>query len=123
MTAQIIEIAGRKMAVLPVEDYARLVDIAEDKADTLAAEQAERRRLNGEEYLPAELVDRILGGESALRVWRKYRGLTLVALAEAVGTVKSNLSEIETGKAQGTARLWRALADELGVSVDDILPD
>lgn len=123
MTAQIIEIAGRRMAVLPVEDYARLVDIAEDKADALAAERAERRRLDGEEYLPAEMVDRILNGESALRVWRKYRGMTLAALAEAVGTVKSNLSEIETGKAQGTARLWRVLADELGVSVDDILPD
>ena len=74
MTAQILEIAGRKMAVLPVEEYELLVDIAEDKADATAAAEAENRRLEGEEYIPAEIVDRILGGESALRVWRKFRG-------------------------------------------------
>ncbi|MDQ8756031.1 helix-turn-helix transcriptional regulator [Sphingosinicella sp. LHD-64] len=123
MTAQIVEIAGRKMAVLPVEDYARLLDIAEDRADSAAAEQAEQRRLAGEEYLPAEMIDRILNGESPLRVWRQYRGMTLAALAKAVGTVKSNLSEIENGKAQGTMPLWRALARTLDVAVDDILAD
>lgn len=123
MTAQIVEIAGRKMAVLPVEDYARLIDVVEDKSDTTAAEAAEKRRIDGEEYLPAEMVDRILRGENALRVWRKHRGTTLAALAQAVGTTKSNLSEIENGKAQGRPALWRRLADALRVSADDILPE
>lgn len=123
MTAQIVEIAGRKMAVLPVEDYARLVDIVEDKADAAAAEAAERRRIEGEEYLPAEMVDRILSGESALRVWRKHRGMTLDQLAAVTGSRKSTLSEIENGKAQGKPALWRSLADALRVSTDDILPE
>ena len=57
MSVQIVEIAGQKMAVLPVSDYQRLVDIVEDKSDILAAHQAEQRRLGGEEYLPAALVD------------------------------------------------------------------
>jgi len=122
MSAQIVEIAGRKMAMLPVEDYERLLDIAEDRGDALAASAAEQRRLAGEEYLPAELVDRILDGENALRVWRKHRGMSLDELARRSGTRKSHLSEIENGKAQGRPTLWRALADTLNVSTDDILP-
>jgi DNA-binding XRE family transcriptional regulator len=105
MTAQIVEIAGRKMALLPVEDYARLIDIVEDKADTAAAEAAELRRIEGEEYLPSEMVDRILSGESALRVWRKHRGMTLSQLAATTGSRKSTLSLIENGKAQGKPAL------------------
>jgi ribosome-binding protein aMBF1 (putative translation factor) len=122
MTVQIVEIAGHKMALLPVAEYERLIDIAEDKTDALAAAEAERRRLEGEEYLPAELVDRILGGENPLKVWRKHRGMTLETLADKAGTQHSMLSRIENGKLQGTPGLWRRLAEALKVSADDILP-
>ena len=122
MSVQIVEIAGQKMAMLPVADYERLLDIVEDKADATAAADAERRRIEGEEYLPAEMVDRILAGESALRVWRKHRSLTLDQLASMAGIRKSFLSTIETGKARGAPTLWRALAEALNVSADDILP-
>ncbi|WP_241241913.1 helix-turn-helix domain-containing protein [Sphingobium algorifonticola] len=108
--------------MLPIEDYQRLVDIAEDKHDVIAAEMAEQRRTAGEEYLPAEVLDRIMNGESALRVWRKHRGMTLEQLAERTGARKSMLSTIENGKAQGKPSLWRALAEVLDVSTDDILP-
>ena len=122
MSVQIVEIAGQKMAMLPIADYERLVDIAEDKADALAAADAERRRRKGEEYLPASLVDRILKGESALKTWRKFRGLTLRELAQAVGSTQATLSRVETEKMQGRPALWRAMAEALTVSVDDILP-
>ena len=122
MTVQIVEIGGRKMAVLPVAEYERLIDIVEDKADVAAATEAERRRIEGEEFIPAEIVDRILAGESPLRVWRTYRGITLDALAKAAGTSYSLLSRIETGKLQGRPAMWRRLADALNVSADDILP-
>ena len=122
MSVQIVEIGGQKMAMLPIADYERLVDIAEDKADALAAAEAERRRKQGEEYLPASLADRIMAGESALKAWRRFRGLTLGSLAAAVGTTQATLSRIETGKMQGRPSLWRALAEILNVSVDDILP-
>ncbi|RVT41825.1 XRE family transcriptional regulator [Sphingobium algorifonticola] len=122
MTVQIVEVSGQKLAMLPIEDYQRLVDIAEDKHDVIAAEMAEQRRTAGEEYLPAEVLDRIMNGESALRVWRKHRGMTLEQLAERTGARKSMLSTIENGKAQGKPSLWRALAEVLDVSTDDILP-
>jgi DNA-binding XRE family transcriptional regulator len=123
MTVQIVEIAGQKMAMLPVADYERLLDLAEDRVDVAAAVQAEERRRKGEEYLPAALVDEILDGGSALRAWRKHRGLSQVELAAATGTYHSQLSDIEKGKRQGKPALWRALAKALNVSVDDILPE
>jgi ribosome-binding protein aMBF1 (putative translation factor) len=122
MTAQIVEIAGHKMAVLPIEEYERLLEIVEDRADVVAAENAERRRLEGEEYLPADMVDRILDGEAPLRVWREYRGLTQTALAAKVGTSVATINRLESGKMIGDRRRWRPIAEALGVSVDDLLP-
>ncbi len=92
MSVQIVDIAGQKMAMLPMVDYERLIDIVEDKVDAAAAAAAEQRRSEGEEYLPSEMIDRILAGESALRVWRKHRGMTLDQLAGSVGIRKSFLS-------------------------------
>jgi DNA-binding XRE family transcriptional regulator len=123
MTVQFVEIAGQKMAVLPVADYERLVDMAEDRSDAIAAARAAQRREAGEEYVPAELVDAILAGQSPLRVWRKHRGLTLEQLAQATGARHATLSDIENGKAQGKPALWKSLANALDVAVDDILPE
>jgi DNA-binding XRE family transcriptional regulator len=123
MTAQIVEIAGQKMAMLPLADYERLLDLAEDKADAIAASVAEQRRRDNEEYLPAEMVDRLMAGENALRVWRQHRAMTLQSLSNAVGVGQSFLSEIEKGKRRGAPALWRKLAEALSVSADDILPN
>jgi DNA-binding XRE family transcriptional regulator len=122
MTVQIVEIAGQKMAVLPVAEYERLIDVAEDKADALAAAEAEKRRLEGEEYLPVEMSDRIMAGESPLRVWRRYRGKTLSDLAKLTGLTHASLSRIECNAQRPKPAAWRALADALNVTVDDILP-
>lgn len=122
MTAQIVEIAGQKIAMLPLADYNRLLELAEDQADVAASERADLRRAEGEEYVSFDLVDAIINGENALRVWRKYRGLTQDQLAEKANVRKATLSEIENGKAQGKPAIWRAFADVLNVTVDDILP-
>ena len=122
MGVQILEIAGRKMAVLPVEDYDRLVEIAEDREDIAAAADAERRRKAGMEYLPASMVNRILDGENPLRVWREYRGMTIAELAEKSGYGYSMISKVETGMRQGTVALWNAVATALKVLPEDIMP-
>ena len=123
MTVQIVEIGGQRMAVLPVADYERLLDLAEDRADVMAAAAAEQRRLAGEEYLPAELVDRLLGGESPLRAWRKYRGVTQKELSSAADISDNFLSDMEAGKRRGAPNVWRKLAEALNVTVDDIFPE
>ena len=122
MGAQILEIGGKMLAVLPFEDYQRLLEIAEDREDIAEAADAERRRKEGEEYLPASMVDRILDGENALRVWREYRGLNIAQLAEQSGYGYSMISKIETGTRHGTVAFWKAVAVALNVTPDDIMP-
>lgn len=122
MSVQFIEIDGRKMAVLPAEEFERLLEAVEDEADIAAAKHAEERRAAGEEYVPMEMVDRILDGENALRVWRQYRQLSVGRLAEMSGINKAMISQLENDKAYGRPATWRALADALHVTVDDILP-
>ena len=123
MAVQFLEIGGQTMAVLPVGDYEQLLNIAEDKSDILAALDSEKRRANGEEYFPAEMVDRLLAGENALKVWRQYRMLTLRQLGLIVGAASSYLSEIENGKRQGRPALWRKLAEALEADMEDIVPE
>ena len=122
MAVQFIELDGRKLAVLPEDDYRRLLDAVEEQDDIAAAVAAQKRREAGEEYVPAEMVYRMLDGENALRVWREYRGMTLTQLASHAGVNKATVSQLENGKAFGRPATWRALADALKVSVDDILP-
>jgi DNA-binding XRE family transcriptional regulator len=120
MTVQIVEIAGQKIAMLPMEDYQRLVDIAEDKADIQAAMAAEQRAAAGEGYVSAEVVDHMLAGDSPLRAWRKYRGMTLQYLGELAGISAAYLSDLERGNNEGSVGTWIKLARALDLSLDDI---
>lgn len=114
---------GSAMAVLPMHDYDRLVDAAEDRADLATARAAKARLAAGEdEYVPFEIAERILDGENPLRVWREYRGLTVSALAKRAGISRPYLSEIETGRKDGTLRTMAALAAALDVEIDDLVP-
>jgi len=122
MEVQFVEIEGKKVALLPKDDFDRLVEMAEDQLDIKAAEEAEKRRLAGEEYVPMEMADRIMDGESALRVWRQYRNMTLEELAKQAGIGKSYLSSLENETRQGKPSIWQRLAAALAVTVDDILP-
>ena len=122
MTVQIVKIAGQKIAMLPLEEYQKLMDLAEDKADEQAADEVAARRDAGEEYLPVELADRIMDGENPLRVWRTYRGLTQGQLGQEVNRQAAFISKLESGEAEGGVGLWARLADALGVTIEDIAP-
>src|SRR3546814_17360456 len=78
MTVQIVEIAGQKMVMLPIADYERLLDLAEDRVDAQAALRAQQRREAGEEYLSTAILDQIMAGENPLYVWGKFRGFTQI---------------------------------------------
>ncbi|MBF0425398.1 MAG: helix-turn-helix transcriptional regulator [Magnetococcales bacterium] len=74
-----------------------------------------------EELMPAAFADRIFDGESPLRVWREFRGLTLQSLAEKTDTSRAYLSEIENGHKDGSIRIMKRVADALNVGLDDIV--
>jgi DNA-binding XRE family transcriptional regulator len=121
MTVQYIEISGKKMAIMPKDEYLKLAELAEDLDDIAAAIRAEKRAAEGEEYIPHELVLRLVNGESGLLVWREYRSLTQQALGDKVGLSKMTISGLEKGKRDTSSKNWRALAAALDVDVDDIL--
>jgi DNA-binding XRE family transcriptional regulator len=109
-------------------EYEALLEAAEDAEDLAhLAAQEERERLLGVEMvranaLPAELVERMLDGESPVRIWREHRGLTLGELAARAGIAPSYVSEIETGKKPGSVAAFGKLARVLGITVDDLVP-
>lgn len=122
MTVQMITTpTGDRLAVLPEAEYLKLLEAAEDAADRAAVADIRRKLATGEEeLLPAAFVDRLIAGESPLRVWREYRGISASALAEKAGVGQSYISEIETGKKDGSLKTVKKLADALGVSIDDL---
>ena len=119
---QYIKVDGKPAyAVLPVEDYNRLVLVAAatasetDYFETLAAIKSGK-----EETFPAEFVDQLLETDSPLREWRKYRGMTQLELASASGLSQGAIAQIETGKRNPTVDTARKFASALNCDIDDL---
>ncbi len=117
-----LTIDGEDFVALSREAYERLVEAAEDAADSAAIARFEQRLAAGEEeFVPSTMVDRILAGENLVRVWREHRGLTVSALAEMAGIAQPYLSQIETGKREGTLQTMKKIAGALRVKLDDLV--
>ena len=69
---------------------------------------------------PNTMVDRLLGSESHVRVWRQHRRLTLADLAAKARIGKGYLSQIENRQQNATVATLRKLAEALGVKLDDL---
>lgn len=123
MTAQFIMTAtGERLVVLPEAEYAALLAIAEDAEDGEIVREFKRKLAAGEEELvPSAVVDRILNGENLVRVWREHRGLSVSALAQMAGIAQPYLSQIETGKREGTLQTMKKIADALKITLDDLV--
>jgi len=113
---------GEKLVVITAAEYAFLKATAEDRADLLAANAAMAAIKSGEdEMVPGELVDRLFNGVSPLRVWREFRGMTAKDLATASGLSAAYVSQIESGKRDGTVGAFRKMSKALRVSMSDLL--
>src|SRR3546814_17877502 len=106
MTVQIVEIAGQKMVMLPIADYERLLDLAEDRVDAQAALRAQSRREAGEEYLSTERLDQMMGGEKPEDGWRQFRSFNKSEHGAKAGIKECQVREIENRK-QGTTKKRR----------------
>ncbi|MEA3292763.1 MAG: helix-turn-helix transcriptional regulator, partial [Pseudomonadota bacterium] len=71
--------------------------------------------------IPSEVVDRLVAGENPIKVWRKYRNLTLNELAGQVGITQPYLSQIEGGKREGKIGLLRKIETTLNVDLDALV--
>ena len=104
-------------------EYDRLCAVEEDFADLRAALAVRERIESGtEELVPAAVADRLIYGESPLKVWREHRALSQSALARVSGVNRVQIADIEADRATGSVRTLRVLADALQVTVDDLLP-
>jgi ribosome-binding ATPase YchF (GTP1/OBG family) len=107
-------------------EYEALIERLEDAEDNafLDAVEAREREIGKDkaraDYLPGELVRRLIDGEHPVRVWRTHRGLGRDALAAAAGIAPSYLTEIETRRKPGSFAALAKLATALHVSLDDL---
>ncbi len=108
-----ITIEGKGYVLMPEADYENLLDIAEARA-------IKARIAAGEETWPESVVKAMIDGESAVRVFRKHRGMTIAELAAKTGLSQPYISEIETGKKAGSFEALKSIAGALMISLDDL---
>lgn len=105
-----------------IADYRALVEKAEMLDDVAAFDKAEGALAAGEdELVPAPVVDALLAGVNAIKVWREYRGLSQTALATMAGLSQAYIAQIETGKREGRIDAYKAIAQALEVELDDLV--
>lgn len=116
-----LEEAGDDPRLL-VKALRNVAELEEDQADSQAALAVQARIDDSiEEFVPDTVVSRLVDGESPLRVWREYRGLSQAALARAASTSHVWIADIEAGRRTVSANTLRRLAGALGIEPDDIV--
>ncbi len=100
MKYDLLHIQGKPYVLVPLHDYRDLVGSG------------------GGDNLPDDVLDRITAREEhPIKILRKHHGMTQQALAKAAHISRPYLTEIETGKKDGSVRALKAIADVFGVSV------
>lgn len=118
---QIIEQDGKAVfAVIPIDLWNRIKDAAEDAEDLADIERFDRE--DDGVRIPLAVVEAEANGARPVRAWREHRGMTQDALSDAAGISKPYLSQIESGKRDGTTETLSKLAKALQVPMDLLVP-
>lgn len=113
---------GKEFAVIPVEDLQKLIDDAEMLADVQAYDAARGRLDRGEdELIPLEITKRRIAGESTVKTWRDYRGLTQAELAKVSKVSRAMIAVIEAGHKTGSIATLKKLAAALNVDLENLV--
>ncbi len=101
MQYDIIHIAGKPHVLVPLHDYTQMKNGGNDNA------------------LPDDVLQKVaLAQESPIKIIRKFRGMTQDDLANACGLSRPYLTEIETGRKEGSIRSLKSIAAALGVPLE-----
>ena len=112
---------GREFAVLPMDELKKLMDDAEMLSDVQAYDAAKARIERGQdELIPLEITERRLAGESTVKIWREYRGLTQAALAKTSKVSRPMIAAIESRHKKGGIGTLKKLAVALKVDLDHL---
>lgn len=100
MTHDLLHIQGKPYVLVPLHEYRMLAGAAQAR----------------ESGLPQDLLDDVFARrEHPVKILRKFRGLTQEGLAQAAGLSRPYLTEIETGKKEGSLSALKAVAAALDV--------
>lgn len=103
MKYDLLHIQGKPYVLLPLHDYRELIG---GKSD---------------ESLPDEILNLLAAKqEHPVKIIRNFRSLTQNDLAKQAGISRPYLTEIETGKKEGSLRAMKSIAQALGVSINDL---
>lgn len=103
--------------VLPIKEYNKLINAFEDFQDI----QKIRDYLDSpSETFPMEVVLALLEGKSPIKVYREYRGMSQVSLAQKVNVSKQYISQLENRGRAGTTKVLKAIAKTLKIDLSDI---
>ena len=102
---------------IPEKDFRAMQEKLENMDDVRVLENS---LADQDETFPFEIVERLLDGESPVKVFRNYRGLTQEDLASRAGTSQVSISDIESGKITGSVKTLKAIAGVLEIDLDDI---
>jgi len=116
---------GEELVILARNEFEQLAALARraaesdnEAADVAAYDKAMAALADGSEVvLPADLSMLILSSRSRIAAVRKWRGMSQVDLAAAVGVKQGYLSDIETGRRDGAPDTIARLAAALDVPI------
>ena len=100
MKYDLLHIQGQPYVLIPLHEYRGMVSAG------------------GGDNLPDEILDALTAREqNPVKILRKYRGMTQTDLATAADISRPYLTEIETGKKDGSIRAIKALSHALNVNI------
>jgi DNA-binding XRE family transcriptional regulator len=108
---------GRRLVTMTAEDYQDLIDARDAEAAMRAVAAGTLQTLSGGD------VDAYLAAATPLAFWRKHRGFTQADMAQKIGVSQPYLAQLENGQREGSVSVYQRLAKQLGLSVDELLPD
>lgn len=101
MKYDLLHIQGKPYVLVPLHDYRAMTGSGAAESD-----------------LPENLLDELAAKQRhPVRILRKHRKMTQAELADKAGISRPYLTEIETGKKDGSLRAIKALAEAMDVPV------
>lgn len=117
---------GEEIVILARPEYERLQACWQAAAEELEDAAAAKRILDsvaaGEEELLSDAeLDALLTAASPVGFWRRKRGLTQAALAQAAGVTQGRISQMERNAGGVSVETLKKVAEALRVSLDDLV--
>ena len=109
--------ATPRRLTMTTEEYEDLIDARDAESAIRAIAAGTLQTLSGDD------VDAYLAAPAPLAFWRKHRGYTQADMARSIGVSQPYLAQLENARRQGSVSIYQRLARQLGLGVNELLPD